>query len=326
MTIAAVLVHQNRKIDWTGKQNLLKYATGDYLDNLGVLTDTDRVAASAATTTLQFTLSAVQAVNIIIPAGTRVTTDAQKLYFVTTDLLTIPAGSLTGTVKAKCTSTGTAGNDIAAGSLTTIVDPVPYVASVTNTVVTGSGADIETDDSYRERIHIAPEKFSCAGPDGAYEYWAKTANADISDVYVYSNEDAVVRIVPLMTGGAIPGQEVLDAVAAVCSADKVRPLTDKVVVEAPTKISYDVNVTYNINAASKANAGSLQTAVTAAVNNYIAWQKEALGRDIDPSKLVNLMVDAGAEKVVVAAPTLTEVDPTAVAIANTVSINFGGGV
>ena len=62
-----------------------------------------------------------------------------------------------------------------AGQLKTLVDPVPYVASVANITTSEGGADAQTDDSYREDIHGAPERFSTAGPDGAYIYHAKRA-------------------------------------------------------------------------------------------------------------------------------------------------------
>ena len=323
LTIAAVVVQQNYTIDRAAKMNLLKYAEGDYLDQLGALTDTDRTPAAQASTTLTFTLSATQASSVTIPVGTRVTTESKTLFFFTSEVLVIPAGDTSGSVKAYCTVSGADGNGLSAGALSVLVDPVPYVASVTNTE-TGGGADIESDDSYRERIHTAPERFSDAGPVGAYEYWAKTASADIADVYVSSPGAGTVQIVPLLTDGAIPGQEILDAVDTVCSADKVRPLTDKVVVKAPTAVSYDVNVSYYVDSADKASASSIQTAVTAAVNSYISWQKAKLGRDIDPSKLYQLMVDAGAVRVQVTAPVLTTVDADQVATSGTVSVNFQG--
>ena len=133
------------------------------------------------------------------------------------------------------------------------------------------------------------------------------------------------RQVPLLSGGRIPEQEVLNDVLEVCSADKVRPLTDHVTAVAPTTISYDVNVSYSIGSANKANAASIQAAVKDAVDAYILWQKEKLGRDIDPSRLNSMMVKAGAEKVSITSPIITTVNPDQVAVSNKVTITFGGG-
>ena len=67
----------------------------------------------------------------------------------------IPAGSTTVDVPATCTVAGTDGNGFAAGELATIVDPIPYVASVTNTTATEGGAEIESDDDLAERVFLA---------------------------------------------------------------------------------------------------------------------------------------------------------------------------
>lgn len=323
LTIAAVIVQQNCAIDQAAKMNLLKYASGDYLDQLGALTDTPRIPAARATTTLTFTLSAVQPSTVTVPAGTRVTTSDKSVFFATSEDLLITPGELTGTVKATCTETGLAGNGLFAGVLTTLVDPVAFVDSVTNTV-TGGGADVEDDESYRERIHEAPERFSTAGPTGAYEYWAKTAAADIVDVYVDSPTPGTVKIVPLLTGGAIPEKETLDAVKETVSAEKRRPLTDNVVVEAPTQVSYGIDVTYNVDLGNQSQAVALQAAVKAAVEDYKSWQNSALGRDIDPSRLVAFMANAGATKVQVTSPQQTTVDADKVAHCTSLNVTFGG--
>ena len=322
LAIANLLILQRNLIDHTGKMNLLAYATGDYLDHLGALVDTTRIPANAAQVTIKFTLTST--VGAIIPKGTRITTEDEKVYFATDEVLTIPTGKTEGLVSASCMKTGNAGNGFAKGMLNKLVDPLPYVTSVENTTDSAGGADIESDDSYRERIHEAPETFSDAGSSGAYQYWAKTANAEIEDVYVTSPSAGEVKIVPLLSGGRIPEQEVLNDVLEVCSADKVRPLTDHVTAVAPTTVSYDVNVSYSIGSANKANATSIQADVKNAVDAYILWQKGKLGRDIDPSQLNSLMVKAGAEKVSIISPVITTVNPDQVAVSNKVTITFGG--
>lgn len=118
--------------------------------------------------------------------------------------------------------------------MTKLVDPLPYVDSVQNATVTAGGADKESDESYRERIHEAPESFSDAGSYGAYTFFAKSANPDIADVFITSPSPGEVKIVPLMTGGEIPEEEVLKDVLEACNDKTVRPLTDQVSVQAPT--------------------------------------------------------------------------------------------
>lgn len=61
----------------------------------------------------------------------------------------------------------------------------------------------------------------------------------------------MVVITPILYGGEIPDQSVLDKVLAACNADDVRPLTDKVEVSAPTIQSYDIELKYYTTAANE---------------------------------------------------------------------------
>ena len=322
-TIAAIIVQQRTLIDYSAKQNLLAYSSGDVLDHIGVLVGTTRINASAAITTLRFTLSAAQASVITIPAGTRAATE-DGLTFATNVAATILAGSTSADIAATCTDVGTAGNDLAVGQINKMVDLIAYVASVTNTTTSEGGAAIEDDDDYRERIHLAPESFSVAGPTGAYEYWAKTASSLIVDVSVISPTPGVVEIRPLLSGGVIPGTELLEAVDSVVNDINIRPLTDQVGVLAPTAVSYDVVLTYYIASSNSALVSSIQAAVTTAIAAYVLWQKSKLGRDINPSELIARIMAAGAKRVAVTTPVYTAISASSVAVAGTVTATYGG--
>lgn len=322
-TIAAGFIQSREYINYTGKQNLLRYATDDALDHIGVLVGAERLPASAATTTVKITLSEARATSTLVPAGTRITA-GDNVFFALEQAVTIIAGETTATGSAQCTMVGPIGNGYLPGELATIVDQVPFVASIVNTTTSEGGADIEDDDSFREAIHEAPERFSCAGPDGAYEYFAKRASALIADVTVTSPQPGKVQIVPLLEGGEIPGEEILDAVLAVCNDRTVRPLTDQVTAVAPTKVEYDLTATYYIDRENEASAATIQTQVTAAVDAFVLWQKERLGRDINPSEFIRRVMDAGAKRVVVTSPNYTPVTSSQVAIAKTINVTMGG--
>ena len=285
-------------VDRAGKQNLLKYAYGDFLDNLALLRGVERTPATAATTTLKFTASAARASAISIPQGTRVASAGGTLYFKTVEYAEIPAGSTTVTVAAVCTEAGAAANSIAAGELTTIVDPVPYVSSVTNTTDAAGGAEVETDDALKERIYLAPGAYSTAGAADAYIYHAKRYSAAVGDVVVSANHDA----------GTVT----------------IRPLTDKVVVAAPANVSYSISLTYYISREDSAQAENIQAAVNTSISQYTAWQR-TIGRDINPSKLTAMVIAAGAKRVVVSAPAYTKVAATSVAnLSAAASVTYGG--
>ena len=321
---AAQIYQAMQYIDRQGKQNILKYSYSDFLDNLAIFKGVTRNPATPATTTLRFTLSAERDTATGIPQGTRVST-AGAIYFATDVYAEIPAGSTTVDVPATCTVAGTDGNGFAAGELATIVDPIPYVASVTNTTATEGGAEIESDDDLAERVFLAPGAYSTAGPEDGYLYHAKAYSAAIGDVVATSNQAAgTVDIVFIMADGSTPGEEMIEGLEGYLQGKTIRPMTDLVRVAAPQEVTYTINLTYYINRSDSAKAVTIQAAVAQAVADYQTWQR-AIGRDINPSQLVRMIMDAGAKRVTVTAPTYTAVDATKVsAIQGDAVISYGG--
>lgn len=321
---AAQIYQAMQYIDRQGKQSILKYSYSDFLDNLAIFKGVTRNPATPATTTLRFTLSAERDTATGIPQGTRVST-AGAIYFATDVYAEIPAGSTTVDVPATCTVAGTDGNGFAAGELATIVDPIPYVASVTNTTATEGGAEIESDDDLAERVFLAPGAYSTAGPEDGYLYHAKAYSAAIGDVVATSNQAAgTVDIVFIMADGSTPGEEMIEGLEGYLQGKTIRPMTDLVRVAAPQEVTYTINLTYYINRSDSAKAVTIQAAVDQAVADYQTWQR-AIGRDINPSQLVRMVMDAGAKRVTVTAPTYTAVDATKVsALQGDAVISYGG--
>ena len=321
---AAQIYQAMQYIDRQGKQSILKYSYSDFLDNLAIFKGVTRNPATPATTTLRFTLSAERDTATGIPQGTRVST-AGAIYFATDVYAEIPAGSTTVDVPATCTVAGTDGNGFAAGELATIVDPIPYVASVTNTTATEGGAEIESDDDLAERAFLAPGAYSTAGPEDGYLYHAKAYSAAIGDVVATSNQAAgTVDIVFIMADGSTPGEEMIEGLEGYLQGKTIRPMTDLVRVAAPQEVTYTINLTYYINRSDSAKAVTIQAAVAQAVADYQTWQR-AIGRDINPSQLVRMVMDAGAKRVTVTAPTYTAVDATKVsALQGDAVISYGG--
>ena len=322
---AALQIYQAfQYIDRAGKQSLLKYSYSDFLDNLGLLKGVTRSPATAAVTTLRFTVSAVRQVATAIPKGTRVSAGG-SVYFATNEYAEIPAGGSTVDVPATCTDAGTEGNDLAAGDLTIMVDPLPYVASVVNTTATEGGTDVESDDDLAERIYLAPGAYSTAGPEDGYLFHAKQFNPSIGDVVATSNQAAgTVDIVFIMSDGKTPGTEMINGLKEYLNGKTRRPMTDLVNVSAPAEVTYTVDLTYYINRSDSARAVAIQEAVQTAVADYLTWQR-TIGRDINPSKLVALVMAAGAKRVTVTAPTYTTVDAIKVsALSGSPTISYGG--
>lgn len=319
--ISGVLYQLAQYIDRAGKSNTLKYSYGTPLENLVASKKVFREPASAATTTLRFTLSAPRGSAVSIPLGTRVT-NAENVYFQTTEYAEVAAGDLTVDIPAVCSEAGEIGNAIPAGALATLVDPIAYVAAVTNTVDTQGGADIEDDDSLRERAFIAPSGYSTAGPEGAYEYLVNTFNNSITDIKVVVPSAGVVNIYFLMDDGSIPSTAVQAALLAFLDND-VRPMTDQVEIKTPTEVSYNLTLEYFVNTSDSAQAVAIQAAVNTAVSAYAAWQRK-IGRDINPSELTRRIVEAGAKRVTITEPVYTVITSTQVAKIGTTSVTYGG--
>lgn len=311
-------------IDFSAKQNLLKYSIGDYLVNLGAFWDVEKSGASYATVTEQFNLSAPQATIQTIPKGIRASTPS-GIYFATTEDIEVPAGTSSITAVIKCTTSGTAGNDFIPGQINILSDPLPWISSVTNIDTSQGGADEEDDDSFREDIHEAPEGYSVAGPEGGYKYWAKKYNQSITDVKVDSPSPGTVDIRVLLKSGEIPTDTFLQGLYDFLSDKEKRPLTDKVVTGAPDIINYDISLTYYILKDNADTATTIQTNVNKAVQDYILWQKSKIGRSINVDELSSRIKSAGAKRSVITSPIYTALTDTQVGIASAnITVNYGG--
>lgn len=309
--------------DRAGKMALLRYSYGDFLENIGAIKGISRLEGAAAVTNLQFTLSVKRNNVTIIPQGTRVTA-GDSMYFETLDILEIPAGALTGEVHARCKIMGIKGNGYMPGELKILVDPVPYVSKVENLVKTEGGADRESDDNLAERIFLAPSSWSTAGPDDAYKYWVKTFDPGITDVEVHSDVPGIVDIWFILQDGQIPDETMIAELEEFLKNEEIRPLTDQVIVRAPEIQDYDVDLTYYINKSDRTRASTIQEQVHKTVEEYVLWQKEKIGRDINPDQLRRMIITAGAKRVEVRSPEFRRLPRSSIALAGDVNVLYGG--
>ena len=332
--IILAIIQQRNSIDHAAKMNLLAYAEGSYLDHIGAMLGVSRLEPSHAVTTLRFTYGGgTPQYTLLVPKGTRASTGS-GVTFETLNDCEIKQGTFTGNVEAMCVNAGTSGNGYAPGQVNKLVDVQLFPLSVENVTQTTGGTDTESDENFRERIQIAPESFSVAGPVEAYRYFARSANADIIDVAVVGPSDGSpsegyplpgeVHIYPLMTGGTLPSEEVLTEVLKVCSAEDVRPDTDYVRVLAPVAVNYELNVTYWIDEKDSVNSGSIRSSVESAVEGWELWQRKSLGRDINPSELIRRVVNAGAKRCVVSSPEFRVLKEYEVGMCTSESVTYGG--
>lgn len=302
------------------KQNLLAYASGEHLDHFAARYAIERFDESFAMMTVRFELST--AIAALIPAGTRITIDG--IYFETLQNTAINSGQVSEEVVVVCQVPGEIGNDVPAGTRFTIVDPLPFVTSVTSTEKSVGGADRESDEELRERVYSAPESLSVAGPEEAYKSITKKYSNAVLDVVPLHVSPGVVEVIVLLENGELPNEAFLGGLQEFLADGTRRPLTDHVIVKSPGQVFYDLNVTYFLLKNQLGQAQELTAAVTKSVDDFINWQKSKIGRDVNPSELIYRMREAGAKRINVATPEFTTIEKGEVALPQTINIVFGG--
>ena len=326
--MAAIIVQQRTLINETAKMNVPRYAAKseneDYLDSLAeIFKDTARLPASPASAIFRFHISEPQQQSTIIPAGTRISFDG-VIIFATSEVLEIRAGETSGEVEAVCTQPGTVGNGLVAGQVKEVVDLFDHYQKAENITTTSGGAEKEDNASYYERMRDSMERFSTAGPINGYIYWTKTVSSAVLDVAVTSPEACVVDVRVILQDGQEATPAVLKEIEEALNASDIRPLTDIVTVSAPDTVDFSIDVTFYIAQPNRESAAAIEREVRAAVDDFIVWQTSKMGRDINPSYLTKMMMDAGAKRVEVRQPTFQSVEDIAVGKLQSKTVLNGG--
>ena len=309
--VCAMQIYQGfRFIEQTGKMNLLKYASGAFLDNLGALKNVKRNENAKSTVTIRFTKdNSVLQNEIVIPAKTRVTTEDYEVFWETPDIeVTIPAGRLYIDVDCTCTEDGSFSNGFEYGEIAVLADTVAFIRSVGNVNTSSGGADYENDDAFRLRILNAPSGYSTAGAADSYCYFIKQLDPQIADVAVEPGEnDGELTAYILTYSGVLTADQITAIQALVDNAD-FRPLTDKVTVAAATSITYGVDLLYYVSKKNESKLTSIRMAVEKAVDEFIAAQSVSLGKNVNPSVLIQKVMNAGACRVHLNSPSFAQVN------------------
>jgi phage-related baseplate assembly protein len=156
----------------------------------------------------------------------------------------------------------------------------------------------ETNDRLRLRAQMAFEKRSTAGPDGAYIARTLDASPRVADVRVDSPipGDVVVTALAADNDG-VADDALLACVRAALSGDGgdgVRPLTDRVTVQAATPVNYAVDADLDI--LSGPDPDLVVTAAIDAVNAFTSAQRK-LGETVTVDGLHAALRVSGVRKV-----------------------------
>lgn len=322
--LAGQFYQMYQQLDYAAKMNLLKYSKGDFLKHLGAFKKTFVQEPRAAVVKVRFTLSEARKDVIYIPEGTRVTA-GDGVYFATDDHAEVAAGESYADVTCTCETAGDIGNEYQPGTLEIIVDPVPYVKSVVNITKSEGGSGEESEESFRERIFLAPSSYSVAGPADAYEYWVKQYNsAAIEDVKIYEPMEAVVDIRILLQGGTLPSETFCSGCLKYLKDNPIIPLTDNGYVLPPDVVDYELKATYYISRSDINNVESIKNSIESAKDTYLNWQRTKIGRDLNPDALIEFVRAAGGKRCVIESPVFTVIPETSVAQEANVEFVYGG--
>lgn len=311
-------------LDKKARQNLLKYSSGDYLDNFANGRCEPRKDAESSVVTERFNISAAREYITAIPKGTRFTSQSRKIYFVTTDYAEISPGDLYVDIQSRATTGGSKTNQFAIGELNVLVDPIPYIASITNIDEPSGGADRESDDAFAERINLSKYVYSTTGAESAYRYYTMSYSTLIDDVIVLNPEGAQIDIHILLKDRSEASSSFIEGLLDFLRNKDRRPLTDKVNVYNVERIEYDIDLEYTIYESDISNLSIIQEKIAAAIEEYKKWQCAKIGRDINNQKLISLVIKAGAATVNIKAPSNVKVLPEQIAYCNNVTVEYKG--
>lgn len=342
-SLMPIIMALKNDINDTANQNFLENARDEKTDAIAnSYFDTKRLKPTKALCSGKAVLSEVQKKDILIPSGTKITSDGIRIFEIKEGYI-VKAGEKEVDVKLISTSTGEKYNGIEIGKINHIIDPIAYVSQIYNTSISKEGSDIEDDKSYRERARLEMESKSCAGPEGAYEYYAYSADNSISAVKVVSPSPGTVRILVVVDNGESPSDEILKKVYDECSPRDRRPLTDKVETGTPEIVEYDIDLTYYLDKNFPIYEGKWRKAIegenfdyeSGAIRTFINWQQEDIGRSINVEELKFQILNSstyeadnktlsGVRKLIINSPGYDNIKEIQLAKVRNINVTYGG--
>ncbi|MHC8285353.1 baseplate assembly protein [Pseudomonas sp. XS1P51] len=154
----------------------------------------------------------------------------------------------------------------------------------------------EKDDPFRERIQLAFEGLTTAGPRNSYILHARNASGLVTDATAESPSPCCVTVTVLSSEGeGEAGPELLAAVAEGLNDEDVRPLTDFVTVQSAEIIRYRVDAILHMNGAGPEGDVSLAEAI----KRLAAWinPRKRLGVEVARSAIDAQLHVAGVSRV-----------------------------
>ncbi len=287
--VAAVIDELFYDLNQTKKSLFLATAEGEDLDSLARDYNMSRLTTSKAGVVLSFKGTA----STLVPAGTQVKS-ISGIIFETLAALTIgttnssydlyPCEPLTDKVEARATTTGSSGN-VSAHTITTLVNPISGVTSVTNPSHAIGGKDSESDNEFRTRI-VERIQLLNQGTLAFYEAVARDINNDILRVHAAKGESTreVSIFVASRSGTGLTTTELSELEASIknyapiCAVPKCYNVTFK-----------DVDVYARISLKQGFVLKDVFENISKNLAEYLDWSKLKFGIEIDDADVLSII-------------------------------------
>ncbi|MCE4053493.1 baseplate assembly protein [Pseudomonas sp. Au-Pse12] len=154
----------------------------------------------------------------------------------------------------------------------------------------------EADDALRERVQLAYEGLTTAGPRNSYILHARNASARVADAEAESPSPACVTVTVLsLEGDGTAPAELLATVAAALNDEDVRPLGDRVTVNSAQVLPYRIDAVLHM----KGPGPESDAALAEAERKLAAWvnPRRRLGIEVARSAIDAQLHVAGVARV-----------------------------
>ncbi len=289
-----------QRVNEAARSVMVAFARGTDLDHLAAFYPERRLEGANATWAARLTLSAPLGKDVTIARGYRLVAREGDMEATLLEDVVIPAGATYADSQCEIVRpSGMSGNGISTQWLA--ITPLPFVASVDQLEPSHGGSNVESDDEFRVRIPTALERYSTAGPTGAYEYWGYTADARTADVRALSPQPGDVKVVLLSREGNGTADEVMiQRVREILDDETVRPLTDRVEVVSAQIVPYRVRIHLSLYSGV---SGTEPVAEATRRIEAVVRELARIGMDVPLSRLISAGHVSGVKTVQVLEPT-----------------------
>lgn len=153
----------------------------------------------------------------------------------------------------------------------------------------------EDNDAFRMRGLLAWDALSVAGPTGAYEFFALSADGQVADAKASSPSPSVAVVTILSTqGDGSADQTLIDTVFNALSDENVRPIADRLSVQSAEIIPYSITAVLHIGTGPDA-----EVIISSATDQLKKWinPKRRIGVEVPRSAIDAVLHVQGVRKV-----------------------------